>query len=515
MLLACLQWECRGLARRMPSRGAGAWRSAPLLPWRVQCPGRVCAALAAGSGGLGPVPGFVSSPFPPSHLEVPALCVAGRPIQMSLILARWYAIPCGLCVPRAPSGCPSGLPRVSLACSCARALAAFAPQPPSWVDVARAPRAVPVLGAGRAVPRGLCPSACPASVLCAVWLALGGGGGPVPFPPCLAWGCVPPFGRALRVCGRGWGCGGCGRVDPSPTPQRALLRAGFACCGGGLRAAGGGASRLAVGPPTRALSQPRPLVLWGVRPGPTTHWLWVRGVRAWEPFTKATVRALPSWLCALWGRREGARRGRLLPGCVASGVRRSCTPDPSSFGACGRGPPPTGCGCGGCGRVDPSPYPQRALLRAGFARCPVPRTGASEATERIRHKDPPDWSVRGGVEHGPSPQTGSSGEEPCATDWSVRGDGEKTSKRCPGLEHPGRSGARHKPPYWIVRGGTQGHGPDHPRQRREYGKKTPRIGASGADRSKAQNPGLDRPGVHPVPRTGTSGDATHPDWNVR
>ena len=74
---------------------------------------------------------------------------------------------------------------------------------------------------------------------------------------------------------------------------------------------------------------------------------------------------------------------------------------------------------------------------------PVPRTGASEATERIRQKDAPDWSNRGGMKHGTSPQTGSSGGEPGATDWSVRGNGENTSKRRPGLEHPGRSGARH------------------------------------------------------------------------
>ena len=37
--------------------------------------------------------------------------------------------------------------------------------------------------------------------------------------------------------------------------------------------------------------------------------------------------------------------------------------------ACGRGPLPTGCGCGGFGRGDPSPTRQCALLRAGFARC--------------------------------------------------------------------------------------------------------------------------------------------------
>ena len=33
---------------------------------------------------------------------------------------------------------------------------------------------------------------------------------------------------------------------------------------------------------------------------------------------------------------------------------------------------------------------------------------------------------------------------------------------------------------------------------------TPRIGASGARGSTARAPGLDRPGVNPVPRTGAS-----------
>ena len=62
-------------------------------------------------------------------------------------------------------------------------------------------------------------------------------------------------------------------------------------------------------------------------------------------------------------------------------VGRSPTPDHSSFQACRRGPLPTGCRCGGCGRGDPSPTPQRALLRAGFARCgrgtEAPKGGAS------------------------------------------------------------------------------------------------------------------------------------------
>ena len=56
---------------------------------------------------------------------------------------------------------------------CALALP-WRPLPPPLGGVACAPRAVPALGAGRAVPRGLCPSACPAPVPCSVWRAWGG-----------------------------------------------------------------------------------------------------------------------------------------------------------------------------------------------------------------------------------------------------------------------------------------------------------------------------------------------------
>ena len=119
----------------------------------------------------------------------------------------------------------------------------------------------------------------------------------------------------------------------------------------------------------RAPSHPRPPVCSVVRPGPADHWLWVRGLRARGPVTNPTARALTSWLCALWGRHVGARGGRLLPGCGASGVGRSPTPDLSSARACNRGPLPTGCGCGGSGRGDLAPTRQCALLRAGFARC--------------------------------------------------------------------------------------------------------------------------------------------------
>ena len=48
------------------------------------------------------------------------------------------------------------------------------PPPPLLGGVACAPRAVRALGAGRAIPHGPCPSACPAPVPCSVWRAWGG-----------------------------------------------------------------------------------------------------------------------------------------------------------------------------------------------------------------------------------------------------------------------------------------------------------------------------------------------------
>ena len=104
---------------------------------------RPCVRGARGRfGGLGPVPGFVSSPFPPSRPVCPAPCVAGRPVRVSLTLARWYTIPRGLCVPQARSGCPSGSSRVPFVCVCARAPVS----PPPGLCGVRTSRS---LGAGR------------------------------------------------------------------------------------------------------------------------------------------------------------------------------------------------------------------------------------------------------------------------------------------------------------------------------------------------------------------------------
>ena len=95
--------------------------------------------------------------------------------------------------------------------------------PPPLVGVARAPRAVPVLGAGRAVPRGPCPSPCASPVPCSVWLAWGGGAARSRFPPTWLGAVRSPWGGsgALARVGLfsvvpaetgGWGVG----AGPAP-----------------------------------------------------------------------------------------------------------------------------------------------------------------------------------------------------------------------------------------------------------------------------------------------------------
>ena len=224
-----------------------------------------------------------------------------------------------------------------------------------------------------------------ASWLCALWGRHEGAQGGRLLPGCGASGVgrspipdCPPSGRAARAhYPLAVGAGGCGRGGPSPTPQRALLRAGFARCQGGTRAPGEGASCLgaersgsgALPPPTA-----RPL---GRLPGHTTHLLWVRGGAGVG--TRHQPHSAGS--CVLWGRHEGCRGGRLLPWCGASGVGRSPTPDCPPSGRAAGADYPLAAGAGGCGRGDPSLTPQRALLRAGFARCGggmrVPGRGAS------------------------------------------------------------------------------------------------------------------------------------------
>ena len=262
VLLACRRWDPLGLARRLPSLGVGAWRYAPLLPWRGQCPVRVCAALAAGSGGSGRYLVLCLSRFPLPASRVPR-CV-------------WRAVPSGCPLPSL-AGTPFhavcafrvlGPVALLVVPACPLRVCALAlpqrPLPPLLGGVACAPRAVPALGASRAVPRGRCPSACPAPVPCSVWRAWGGGG-PVPVPPYLAWGCgsggrASPGRRPSTVARGVWG-------QALPLPRLPAHWAGYwspvsTCCGRG---------RPGVG----ALLCPLGLhALWGLRAAGR-----VRGVR--------------------------------------------------------------------------------------------------------------------------------------------------------------------------------------------------------------------------------------------
>ena len=333
----------------------------------------------------------------------PSACPASRLVRGGWGRCQLLCLPCFTlpapsflrCVWRAvPSGCPSsslaGTPFDAVCafcglgpdallvfpacplCACALALSQrLPPPPPPRVGVARAPHAVLVLGTSRAVPLGTCPSACPASVPCSVWLAPRGGG-PVLFPP--TW---------LGAARSPWG--GCGRGDPSPTPARALLRAGLARWLGALlgrhKGARGGASCLGAGHPgSGALPPPtsRPLGRAAGAHYPLAAGAGGAGVGTRQPPHSARSCELP--LRAVRA-ACGCQEGRPLPGCGASGVGRSSAPDNLSFRACSRSPLPTGSGCGGCGRGDPSQTQQRGLLRAGFARCGggmrVPGGGAS------------------------------------------------------------------------------------------------------------------------------------------
>ena len=215
VLLACRQWDPLGLARLLSSLGVGAWRSAPLLPWRVQCPVCVCAALAAGLGGSGRylvscLPRFAySAPRVPRCVwrAVRSGCLspslAGTPFHTvcafrELGPVAFLVFPaCPLCVcvrSRSPGvRLPSPLPwlvwRAHLARS--RRWALVGP-----LYAVRAPL--------RVLPRSLAPFGVPR-----------GGGGPVPFPCYLAWGCAPPVGWVC-ASGGGGGWGGWAACTPRP-----------------------------------------------------------------------------------------------------------------------------------------------------------------------------------------------------------------------------------------------------------------------------------------------------------
>ena len=215
------------------------------------------------------------------------------------------------------------------------------------------------------------------------------GVGRSPSPDC------PPSGRAVGAhYPLAVGAGGCRRGDQSPTPQRALLQAGFARCGGGTRAPAGGASCLGVGRPgSGALPAPTARSLGGL-PGPTTHWLWVRGAAGVG--TRHQPHSARS--CVLCGRHEGARGGRLLPGSGASRGRALSLPRlPALWAGC-RGPPPTGCGCGGLRASRPVTNPTARALACCGGGMRVPGGGASclgVGRPGVGRSPPPDCAPSG------------------------------------------------------------------------------------------------------------------------
>ena len=118
----------------------------------------------------------------------------------------------------------------------------------------------------------------------------------------------------------------------------------------------------------RALPQPRLPALWAGCRGPLPTGCGCGGVQAWGPVTNPTARALACWLCALWGRHEGARGGRLLSGCGASRVGRSPTPDCPPSGRAAGAHYPLAVGVGGCGReVRHQPHSARSCELASRA----------------------------------------------------------------------------------------------------------------------------------------------------
>ena len=121
---------------------------------------------------------------------------------------------------------------------------------------------------------------------------------------------------------------------------------------------GGGASCLVVGRPgSGALPSPTAHPLGGL-PGSTTHWLWVRGGAGvgtcHQPHSARSFELALRAVGAAQGRPGG---GRLLPGCGASGVGRSPTPD------C----PPSGCKRFECLQLRARAQKSRIILAAQSA----------------------------------------------------------------------------------------------------------------------------------------------------
>ena len=172
-----------------------------------------------------------------------------------------------------------------------------------------------------------------------------------PRQPALWAGCRGPLPT-------GCGCGGVRAWGPVTNPTAPAL----ACCGSGMRAPGEGASCLGVARlGSGALPPPTARPLGGL-PGPTTHWLWVRGGAGVG--TRHQPHSAHS--CELALRAVGAARG--CPGGAPPawvwGVRGRALSQPrlpALWAGC-RGPLSTGCGCGGVRAWGPVTNPTTCAL---------------------------------------------------------------------------------------------------------------------------------------------------------
>ena len=121
--------------------------------------------------------------------------------------------------------------------------------------------------------------------------------------PALWVGCRGPLPTSC-------GCGAVRAWGPVTNPTARALASWLCALWGRHKGARGRAPPAWVwGVRGRALSHPRLPALWVGCRGPLPTGCGCGGVRSWGPATNPTARALASWLCALWGRHEGARGG--------------------------------------------------------------------------------------------------------------------------------------------------------------------------------------------------------------
>ena len=232
----------------------------------------------------------------------------------------------------------------------------------------------------------------------------------------------------------GCGCGGCRRGDPSRAPQRALLRADFAHCGAARGQPGGeGVSCLGVGRPWLSALRRLTAGLSSVRPGPATRYPLALGAGGVGVVTRHQPHRAHS--CSLALGAAGAARGRpgggrFLPGCGASWVGPSPTPDRLSLGRADGARYPLAAGAGGVG-PETRHQPNRALLRAGFARC-----GGGTREPGGRASFAWIWGVLGwAITHAPPPilRVCGLGPLPTGCGCSVRAWGPVTDPRARAL----------------------------------------------------------------------------------